>query len=110
MAERFNLSIDAGATYDAVEFKYLEDDGVTPVDLTGWTVRAQLRKTPSSSLALAVTPSVDIPTGVISLVITAAQTSTLTESEYVWALEAEKNGVVIRLVNGKAYVSPEVVR
>lgn len=108
MASRYSLNIEAGATFDSVQFRYLEDDGVTPVSLTGWTPKAQIRVSPEATLALELTCTV--VNGLIGISATAVQTATLTGSQYVWALELSKAGVVIRLVEGGVSVSPEVVR
>jgi hypothetical protein len=108
MAETYSLQIDAGATFDGLQFRWLEDDKTTPVDLTGWTPKAQIRLTASDALALELTCA--ISSGLITVSATAAQTATLTEAKYVWALEMSKAGQVVRLVEGKVYVSPEVVR
>jgi hypothetical protein len=109
MASNYSLRIDAGATFDSVQFRYLEDDKVTPVNLTGWTARAQIRKTATSALAIEL--DVTIADGLISLYASAADTALLTDANYVWALELEHtDDTVIRLVEGKVYVSPEVVR
>lgn len=110
MSANYSLRIDAGATYDAVQFRYLEDDKVTPVDLTGWDIRAQIREYPSAALKLELNPEWDSATGLISLVISATDTGTLTADKYVWALEVEKDGVVVRIVSGTVKVSAEVVR
>jgi hypothetical protein len=38
----FNLEVDAGTTYQ-VTFNCKQADGITPMDLTGWTARMQVR-------------------------------------------------------------------
>jgi hypothetical protein len=109
MAATYTLEIEAGATFDSVQFRYLEDDKVTPVNLTGWTARAQIRKTAAATLEIELDTT--ISGGLISIAASAVDTALLTERNYVWALELEHtDGTVIRLVQGKVYVSPEVVR
>lgn len=110
MAENLTLYIEAGATFDSYSFRYLEDDKVTPVNLTGWTARLQIRETASGPLVLEVTPTINVAQGLIEFVISATQTASLALSKYVWALELSKAGVVVRLVEGKVVVSAEVVR
>lgn len=112
MADNLTLYIEAGATFDAYSFRYLEDDKVTPVNLVGWTAKLQIRETPDSALALEVTPTINTTQALIEFTLTPAQTSSLTLSKYVWALELTKTstGQVVRLVEGKVVVSPEVVK
>jgi hypothetical protein len=109
MAANYGLEIEAGATF-SLEFEYKNEDG-TLFDFTGWTAKAQIRQTPSSSSFLEVTTAINAATSVITISLTATQTSTLTFPAYVWAMELSKNdGTVIRLVEGAVRVSPEVVR
>jgi hypothetical protein len=109
MAANYGLEIEAGATF-SLEFEYKNEDG-TLFDFTGWTSKAQIRQTPSSSSFLEVTTAINAATSVITISLTATQTSTLTFPAYVWAMELSKNdGTVIRLVEGAVRVSPEVVR
>lgn len=109
---QLSFEVEAGATFNAYSFKYLEDDGVTPVDMTGWTGKLQVRETPASTaVALEVIPTITVPTGMIDFAFTATQTASLTASSYVYALELYgSNNLVVRLVEGKIFVSPEVVK
>lgn len=108
MAKVYTLDVEAGATFTR-QFEYTNEDE-TVFDLTGYTALMHIRETAESDLALEVVPEIDVPTGIISITITAAETSSLTLPEYVWALELTKDELVIRLVEGKVSVSPEVVR
>ena len=110
MAANYGLEIEAGATF-SLEFEYKNDDG-TLFDFTGWTAKAQIRQTPSSSSALEITTAINAGTSVITISLTANQTATLTFTNYVWAMELTQTigGRVIRLVEGGVVVSPEVVR
>ena len=105
------LFIEAGSTFSEIQFQYLEDDGVTPVDLTGYTALMQIRRTPSTELALEVVPTIDTVDAIVSLNITAAETSTLVDPKYIYGIEliAEGGEPVIRFVEGDVLVSPEVV-
>lgn len=110
MADTYNLSIDAGATY-TVEYEYTNEDG-SIFDLTGYTAKMQVRDMPSSpTYVLEVTPTLTIATGIIGVTLTATQTATLTNSKYVYAIELYgSGGYVIRPIEGTISVSPEVVR
>lgn len=106
---RLDLSVEQGATYDLYSFRYLQDDGVTPVDLTGWTATGQVRDT-AGSLVFSFTPTITALLGEVDFTFTATQTALLTSTSYVWGIELAKSGVVVRLVEGKILVSPEVVK
>lgn len=107
-----SFEVEAGATFNAYSFQYLQDDGVTPVDLTGWTGKLQVRETTTSStVAIEVIPTLTPSTGMVDFTFSATQTSSLTASQYVYALELySPTNVTVRLVEGKIFVSPEVVR
>lgn len=110
MADSVNLNIDAGATF-SVEFAYTNEDG-SVFDLTGYTAKMQLRDMPTSpTVVLEVTPTLTILTGIIGVTISAAQTATLTNSRYVYAIELYgSGGYTLRPVEGYINVSAEVVR
>jgi hypothetical protein len=110
MAANYGLEIEAGATF-SLEFEYKNDDG-TLFDFTGWTSKAQIRQTPSAASAVEITTAINTATSVVTISLTANQTSSLTLPNYVWAMELTQTagGRVIRLVEGAVRVSPEIVR
>ena len=110
MAFQVNLYVEAGATFTR-EITYTNADG-SIFDLTDYTAEIQVRETATSeTAAITKTPSIDVPTGKVSWTFTAAETSTLTASKYVYAIElTHTDGTVIRFVEGEITVSPEVVR
>lgn len=110
MAYIVNFYVEAGASFSR-SVTYTNEDG-TLFDLTDYTAELQVRETVESATAtLTVTPTIDVPTAVISWSFTPAQTSTLTASSYVYAMELTKTeGSVIRLIQGSLTISPEVVR
>jgi len=109
MALRYRLHIDAGSTFRR-EFEYTNPDG-SEFDLTDYSAALQIRETPTSPLALSVTPDIDVENATISFTLTAAQTATLTQERYVYAIElTTPDDEVFRFVEGGIRVSPEVVR
>jgi hypothetical protein len=110
MAIIYPLYIDAGATFTR-QFEYLYTDD-EPVDLTGFTALFQIRQKPNTALILQTEPEIDLETATVSLILTAAETSLLTASEYVYGLELIDEGgePVIRLAGGACFISAEVVR
>jgi hypothetical protein len=109
-AIQLNLYVEAGATFQR-SLVYTNDDG-SLFDLTGFTALLQVRETvKSTTVKLAVNPTIDVATATISWSFSASQTSTLTAPSYVYAMElTNSSGFVIRLLEGAVTVSPEVVR
>jgi len=110
-----DLQIAQGATYSqVVNWK----TGSTPtfVNTTGYTARMQLRTSytaASASLELTTANSRISLTnaGVITLSLTATETAALAAGRYVYDLEmVSSGGLVTRLLEGVATVSPEVTR
>lgn len=83
-----------------------------PVNLTGYQTRMHVRPTYDGPLVLeAATALADARVGTVSVTITAAQTSALKAGTYVYDLELEApNGEVIRLIEGRFVITPEVTR
>jgi len=87
-----------------------------PVDLTGYTARAQFRSSTSSATVLLELTSdnggIEIEAaGRVTLVIDADQTEEIGWSSAVYDLELiAPDGTVTRLAEGEASVSPEVTR
>lgn len=120
MAGRYDIIIEQGATF--VLPMTIKDWSCQPFNLTGWFGRGQVRKTHRSTTIVAhfAVTIVDALNGCLEAVLTDEQTrdiptgETTTEqrSKYVYDIEIEKasTGEVKRLLEGYAYVSPEVTR
>lgn len=110
-ALHYDLELEAGASYSTT-FLYRQADGTTPVDLTGYTAQAMIRRNAYSTDAalVTVTPEITPLTGEVVLILTAAQTRAALDGG-AWALELTASGgePVIRLAHGRVKVSPEVV-
>jgi hypothetical protein len=116
----YNFTIEQGATFTR-QFKYKNSEGVG-IDLTNYAVRMQIRKnigasTPELSLTESATPNgslLSVGSGddvnVITLTITAADTSTMSFDTAVYDLEIDLLNVVTRLLQGKIKLSKEVTR
>lgn len=110
-AGNWDLRIEQGATFNET---YTSSDDGTPVDWTGWTARAQIRAKAEvgAELFLDLEPFLAINTTAITLAIPADVTALLTRSG-VWDLELDDGAVeptVIRFLQGKALLSPEVTQ
>jgi hypothetical protein len=115
MAGRYNIVIEQGATFDRlITWK---DAAGSPIDLTGYSARMQLRASHTAQAVL-----IELTTGngrialggvagTVRLTIAAADTAALASGMCVYDLElVSGGGVVTRLLEGSCQVSPEVTR
>ena len=112
------ITIYQGATFKhSFQWKYGETaETAQPVDLTGATARAQIRKQYSSSTPYVSFTSADgeitlDAQGNIEVSVGPEKTALAPAGGAVWDLEIEwLDGDVCRLLQGKVTVSPEVTR
>jgi len=115
MAEEYDITIEQGATFE-LPIVWKDEKG-TPIDLTGYKARMQIRKRIRSDeiLASLTTENGRIvlggAAGTIDIVIPATETEKFSFSRGVYDLELEgPGGYVVRLIQGSVCVSPEVTR
>jgi hypothetical protein len=114
VAVSYNVTIDQGANWD-LNVEYDNPNG-TPVNLTSYTAALQIRSLPESAtavLSLSTGSGITITgaTGLVAISATATQTRAIDEGTYYYDLEiTSPAGVVTRLVQGQAVVTPEVTR
>ena len=110
MAITKNLVIDQGSTFTA-NLQYVTNSKI-PVDLTGYSVRSQLRKSyKSANSATIATTITNASYGNITLSLSSIQTSNLPHGRYVYDVElTSSSNVVSRIVEGIVTVTPEVTR
>lgn len=109
MAIKANLIIDQGTTYSTD--LQLTDDAGNVIDLTSYTAAAQIRKTYTSSSATNFTVTIGASTGLVTLSLTANQTSNITAGRYVYDVElTSAGGVVSRIIEGIVTVTPQVTQ
>ena len=118
-AGELDLEIEQGTTF--LSTVTLQNDDLTPVDLTGFSLKAQIRETPNNAI-LAAEFTIDNPspaTGSFDIYLTPTQTSAIKahgksakdKARYVWDIElTDGAGRVSRLLQGFAFISPEVTR
>ena len=117
MAYIGNDTLDAGADYSMVVSVFTDETNTTLLNLTGYTARMMLKTgynaaTPAISLT---SPSgglvIDGPNGTMTVTMTSAQTTLLTDPSYVYDLEiVSPGGQVTRVLQGTFMVSPEVTK
>ena len=110
-AATYNFNLDQGADF-ALEMIMKEDGAVK--DLSGYSARAQMRKTKDSTEVTATfTCSVVDPTaGKIRMSMTNATTGAITAGVYFYDLEifTDSDAFVLRLIQGQATVTREITR
>jgi hypothetical protein len=113
----YNTVIEKGATFE-LTVTYKDASGAA-VDLSGWTVRMQVRETPGSASTILTStggsPTITITgnsAGIISASISATNTAALTPATAYYDIEVQNNssGIVRRVLQGRIVISPEVTR
>lgn len=119
MAKRYNLIFEQSSTFQhTVTWK--EPDG-DPIDLTGYRIRLQVRQSPSADTTLLNFDSDNLAaghsitalgvSGAFTIALTPAVTGALSFTSAEYDLTATSpGGIVYRLHEGKASVSPGVTR
>ena len=106
MAVQKNFEVDQNATFN-FQVQYMENDEVTPIDLTGASAKMQVRDTKGGSkLAFSLTsPSggitIDGPNGTLDIKITPTQTNKLFYPKSAYdIMVVDTNGNKIKLLEG----------
>ena len=88
----------------------MNDNAGNPIDLTGRTWRAQIRRSPNSSTAVEVTvDTANAATGLLVLRLAPAVTETMS-GQYVWDLEQNIGGTIRTIFAGRWTFDPDVSR
>lgn len=110
MAIIANLYIDQGTDFSITVD--VTDSAGDILELTGYTAAAQIRKTYSSSTVSATfATSIAELAGQVTISLTDTQTAALEAGRYVYDLNiTSAAGVVTRVIEGQAIVTPGVTR
>jgi len=111
MAIYSNLTVDQGSTFGA-EIDVTDSNG-DPLDLTGYTVEGQLRKTYTSTTSTSFVSSVfSTALGIVKIALSATTTNGLKAGRYVYDVEITKTstGEITRIIEGQLEVRPGVTR
>jgi hypothetical protein len=110
MATISNLYVDAGATYSNI-ITVTASNGQA-LDLTGYTVASQMRKSYSSSTVYAFTASVyDAANGKIRLQLTSTQSEAIPAGRWLYDVEiTSSSGTKTRVVEGIVTVNPQITQ
>lgn len=111
MAITAYLDIDQGSDF-SVEFE-LENDNSTPVNLSGFSVYSQFRKSYSSQTGYSFISEVVSPAtaGKIKLTLSGVSSSQIKPGRYLYDVEIiSSSGVKTRVVEGILTINPEITK
>jgi len=110
MATISNLYVDAGATYSNIITVAASNGQV--LNLTGYTVASQMRKSYQSSTSYAFTASVyDANNGKIRLQLTPNQSEAIPAGRWLYDVEiTSSSGTKTRVVEGIVTVNPQITQ
>lgn len=110
MATITNLYIDAGADYSIIVTA--NQSNGDPLNLTGYTIKSQIRKSYASSTAYDFTAAIYAATsGKIRLSLTSTQTSAIKPGRYLYDVEiTSAAGEKRRVLEGIIIVTPEITQ
>jgi hypothetical protein len=112
MATKANISIDQGTTFSTQID--LTDENNDPIDLSAYTANAEIRRWYSSTDPAAIfvaNTGTNTAAGVLTLTLSANQTSNLEYGRYVYDVRlADASNTITRIVEGIVTVTPSVTR
>jgi hypothetical protein len=105
-----NIFIDQGSNYSNIIT--VTGTSGTALNLTGYTVASQMRKSFASSTAYSLNPVIyNAASGQVRMVLTAAQSEAISPGRYLYDLEiTASNGSKTRVVEGVATVTPQITQ
>lgn len=112
MAAYVELYMDQGTTFRNV-INLIDDTTNSYIDVTGYTIRSQMRRSYYSANATAnlVCTITDTANGEITMTLAAANTSNIKAGRYLFDLETiDTNNTVVRVLEGIITVTPEITR
>ena len=110
MAIYADITADQGSNFSS-EITVTDVDD-SPIDLTNYTARGQIRRTYTSSSATSFAAVVSNPTsGIVSISLTSATTTNMKPGRYVYDVEIVSNtNIVTRVIEGQFILTPSVTR
>ena len=110
MATISNLYVDAGSTYSNI-ITVSASNG-QPLNLTGYTVASQMRKSYQSSVAYSFTASIySAANGKVRLQLTDGQSAAIPAGRWLYDVEiTSPSGATTRVVEGIVTVNPQITQ
>src|SRR4051812_3658305 len=111
MAKKVQLVIDQGSNFSTEVILTDEDNGDLPIDLTGYSGIAEIRRTFRYANAISLSVSLGASNGSIMLSLAANATSNVAPGKYVFdAYLVNSANTPIRILEGIAFITPRVTR
>lgn len=109
MAVYSNLTVDQGTDF-TMSVDVTDTDG-DALNLTGFTVAGQVRRSYFSTTAVNFTCAVSNATsGIITVSLSGTQSDAMKAGRYVYDVEIDLNGTKTRVLEGQLEVTPGVTR
>ena len=110
MATTSNIFIDQGSNYSNIIT--VSGTNGAALNLTGYTVASQMRKSYTSSTAYSLNPTIYNATGgQVRMILTAVQSAAIPPGRYLYDLEiTSASGVKTRVVQGVATVTAQITQ
>ena len=110
MATISNLVVDQGTTFSSIIT--VTDQTGTPLNITGYTVKSQFRKSYQSSSAVNFTASIyDAVAGQVRLQLNPSDTTDIQAGRYLYDIELTSPiGDKFRALEGLVIVTPEITK
>lgn len=110
-AGKHNFYMEQGATW--AEEVIIKDVNGDPINLTGYTACMQVRLTYGSTIIISMSTAngritITPLTGTLSILVSAADTTTLAPGVYKYDLEITSGAYISRVLEGKFTISAEV--
>lgn len=110
MAVKLNITIDQGSDF-SVNLDLTNETTEQPIDLTGYTGRAQFRKSVYSTNSTSFGVNLGGNTGVLTLSLPAASSSNVYPGRYLYDIEiVSPSNTVTRVVEGIVTITPEITK
>ena len=110
MATTSNIFIDQGSNYSNI----ITVSGASgaALDLTGYTVASQMRKSYTSSTAYSLNPTIyNAVSGQVRMILTSSQSEAIPPGRYLYDLEiTSAGGTKTRVVEGVATITPQITQ
>jgi hypothetical protein len=106
-AIKHDITLDQGATFQSII--YFTDVANNPMDLTGFTAYAQMKKWYTSVTSKNFTCSINTTAGSLTLSMAPTLTANITSGRYVYdVMMVDGSNNVTRAVEGQVFVTPGV--
>jgi hypothetical protein len=110
VATTSNIFIDQGSNYSNI----ITVSGASgaALDLTGYTVASQMRKSYTSSTAYSLNPTIyNAVSGQVRMILTSSQSEAIPPGRYLYDLEiTSAGGTKTRVVEGVATITPQITQ